>query len=75
MDETLRATLLAMARHDREVLERLAADGSLFAGYHPEMQAVHEANAAGEMAAVSGDFKKLTGRAPESLESFLDRTA
>ena len=26
--------------------ERLAEDGSLFDGYHPEMQAVHEANAA-----------------------------
>jgi NAD(P)H dehydrogenase (quinone) len=34
-----------------------------------------DATAAGEMAAVSGDFKKLTGREPESLESFLDRTA
>jgi len=34
-----------------------------------------EAAAAGEMAAVSGDFRKLTGREPESLESFLDRTA
>lgn len=36
---------------------------------------LQEAAAAGEMAAVSGDFKKLTGREPESLESFLHRTA
>jgi hypothetical protein len=27
------------------------------------------------MAAVSGDFRKLTKREPESLESFLNRTA
>lgn len=35
-----------MAARDLETRERLAADGSLFDGYHPEMQAVHEANAA-----------------------------
>lgn len=34
-----------------------------------------DAAAAGEMAAVSSDFKKITGRDPESLESFLNRTA
>lgn len=36
---------------------------------------LHEAGAAGEMAAVSGDYEKLTGRQPESLESFLTRIA
>jgi NAD(P)H dehydrogenase (quinone) len=36
---------------------------------------LHEAAAAGEMAAASGDYEKLTGRKPESLESFLIRTA
>jgi NAD(P)H dehydrogenase (quinone) len=36
---------------------------------------LHEAAAAGEMAAASGDYEKLTGRKPESLDSFLIRTA
>jgi NAD(P)H dehydrogenase (quinone) len=36
---------------------------------------LHEANAAGEMADVSGDFEKLTGRKSENLENFLNRTA
>jgi len=45
MDRTLSDRLIAMAAHDLETRERLAADGSLFRGYHPEMQAVHEANA------------------------------
>jgi hypothetical protein len=44
-DPELRDRLLAMAAHDLEVRSRLAADGSLFDGYHPEMRAVHEANA------------------------------
>lgn len=46
VDETLRERLLAMARQDLDVRTRLAGDGSLFEGYHPEMQAVHDANAA-----------------------------
>jgi hypothetical protein len=41
----LRAELLAMAAHDLQVRDRLASDGSLFDGYHPEMRAVHERNA------------------------------
>jgi hypothetical protein len=44
-DPELRDQLLAMAAHDLEVRSRLASDGSLFDGYHPEMRAVHEANA------------------------------
>ena len=46
MDKELRDRLVAMATNDSVVRERLAADGSLFEGYHPEMQAVHDANAA-----------------------------
>jgi hypothetical protein len=42
----LRDELLAMAEEDRRVRARLAADGSLFDGYHPAMQAVHDRNAA-----------------------------
>jgi hypothetical protein len=41
----LAAELLAMAAADLATRERLAADGSLFDGYHPEMRAVHERNA------------------------------
>ncbi len=43
---TLAEELLALIARDDEVRARLAADGSLFAGYHPEMEAIHRANAA-----------------------------
>jgi hypothetical protein len=46
MDTTLGDQLLALAQRDLDVRGRLAADGSLYDGYHPEMQAVHEQNAA-----------------------------
>lgn len=46
MDEDLRADLLRWIAEDDETRERLARDGSLFAGYHPEMEAVHRRNAA-----------------------------
>jgi hypothetical protein len=45
MDEALRAELLALLADDDTTRERLARDGSLFAGYHPEMEAVHRRNA------------------------------
>lgn len=45
MAPNLRTTLLALAEHDLAVRTRLAGDGSLFDGYHPEMRAVHEENA------------------------------
>lgn len=45
IDKALRRHLTGMAARDLETRERLAADGSLFEGYHPEMRAVHEANA------------------------------
>ena len=44
-EPTLRDELLAMAAADRRLREALAADGSLFAGYHPEMAALHRRNA------------------------------
>ena len=46
MNEALRNRLLELIREDDIVRARLAADGSLFNGYIPEMKAVHEANAA-----------------------------
>ncbi|MBC8069469.1 MAG: hypothetical protein IAG13_14125, partial [Deltaproteobacteria bacterium] len=46
VDESLRRELLERIEHDDTVRERLARDGSLFDGYHPEMEAVHRTNAA-----------------------------
>ncbi len=46
MPESLRQLLISLSRRDLETRQRLATDGSLFDGYHPEMQAVHEENAA-----------------------------
>lgn len=43
---TWAGALIAAARADLETRARLAADGSLFDGYHPEMEAVHLENAA-----------------------------
>lgn len=37
--------LIAAARHDIETRTRLAQSGALLDGYHPEMEAVHAANA------------------------------
>jgi hypothetical protein len=41
----LRRELVAMAEEDHRIRTELAADGSLFDGYHPRMRAVHQANA------------------------------
>lgn len=46
MAEDWRAQLIEAARRDMETRARLAASGSLSEGYHPEMEAVHDANAA-----------------------------
>lgn len=46
MREDWAAQLIAAARHDIETRTRLAASGALFDGYHPEMEAVHDENAA-----------------------------
>src|SRR5262245_22389017 len=51
MDD-LRARLLAMAEEDRAVRAELAADGSLFTGYHPRMEEVHRRNAAALIAVI-----------------------
>lgn len=46
MNDTLRTELIQMDDHDQTVRAELAAEGSLFDGYHPRMAAVHDANAA-----------------------------
>jgi Family of unknown function (DUF6624) len=46
LNASLRQELLAMAAEDQRVRAELAADGSLFDGYHSTMQAVHDKNAA-----------------------------
>lgn len=46
MSENWGALLVAAARRDLETRTRLAATGELFDGYHPEMEAVHDENAA-----------------------------
>jgi hypothetical protein len=46
MNQALRDELVAMDEHDQAVRAELAADGSLFEGYHPRMAEVHRANAA-----------------------------
>lgn len=46
MNDELRERLLAMAAEDERVRAELAADGSLFQGYHPRMAEVHRRNAA-----------------------------
>ena len=45
VDLALRDELLAMEQEDLRVRAELAADGSLFEGYHPQMEAVHRRNA------------------------------
>ncbi|HET6795588.1 MAG TPA: DUF6624 domain-containing protein [Gemmatimonadales bacterium] len=44
--DSLRAELLSLAQADATLRAELAADGSLFQGYHPRMQALHDANGA-----------------------------
>jgi hypothetical protein len=46
MSEDWTGQLIAAARHDIETRTRLAATGELFDGYHPEMELVHDENAA-----------------------------
>ncbi|MCA8885609.1 MAG: hypothetical protein KDA35_03235 [Hyphomonadaceae bacterium] len=46
MSEPWRALLIEAARRDLQTRARLAASGELFRGYHPEMEAVHNENAA-----------------------------
>lgn len=46
MDKALEKRLIDLDDWDQRVRADLAADGSLFEGYHPQMEAVHGANAA-----------------------------
>ncbi len=46
MDSALRDELLRLDARDQTVRTELAADGSLFKGYHPKMEAVHREHAA-----------------------------
>ena len=46
IDDVLAAELIGLAAEDQRVRSELAADGSLFDGYHPRMEAVHRHNAA-----------------------------
>ena len=45
MNAALRGELLALRERDLSVRAELEADGSLYDGYHPRMEAVHRANA------------------------------
>jgi hypothetical protein len=55
-DETaaaaLRRDLLSLAAEDQRVRAELVAEGTLFDGYHPRMEAVHRSNAAYLAAAI-----------------------
>ena len=44
--DAIRAELLEMARGDLTLREDLTRDGSLFQGYHPRMETLHQRNAA-----------------------------
>lgn len=46
MSENWRPLLVEAARRDLETRARLAGSGALFGGYHAEMEAVHDENAA-----------------------------
>jgi hypothetical protein len=46
VDKALEKQLIDLDDYDQRVRADLAADGSLFEGYHPRMEAVHRANAA-----------------------------
>ena len=45
MIHELRDELLSMEKEDQRVRDELARDGSLFEGYHPQMERVHHRNA------------------------------
>ena len=45
-NELVRRELLDLAAADHRLRERLAADGSLYEGYHPEMETLHRCHAA-----------------------------
>jgi hypothetical protein len=47
VNDKLREELLSLAAEDESVRDQFAGEGSLFDGYHPDMQAVHDRNARG----------------------------
>jgi hypothetical protein len=55
MNQPLRDELLKMEECDQAVRAELAADGSLFEGYHPRMAALHRAHAA-RLRAIIAEF-------------------
>ena len=55
VDEALRKALVAMGKADLALRTRLADQGVLIDGYHPEMRALHEANA-DRLAQVIADY-------------------
>jgi hypothetical protein len=55
MNQALRDELRAMKEGDLRVRARLAEEGSLFEGYHPDMEAVHRRNAE-RLAEIIRDF-------------------
>jgi hypothetical protein len=61
MNQALRVALIAMDEHDQAVRAELAADGSLYDGYHPRMAAVHDANAS-RLKAIIREHGWPTGR-------------
>jgi hypothetical protein len=61
MNEILRSELMQMDERDQAVRAELAAEGSLFDGYHPRMAAVHDANAA-RLRAIIGTYGWPTER-------------
>src|SRR5262249_55303664 len=46
LNEPLRQELLAMREEDSRVRDEIIQGASLYAGYHPRMEAVHQRNAA-----------------------------
>jgi len=56
--------LIAMAELDRKVADELATSGALYEGYHPQMVAIHESNAArlqAIMAEIGWPTERLVG--------------
>lgn len=66
---------IKVAELPKEVLASILTGAKLPSFMVEALVSIHEANEAGEMEKVSGDFEKLAGRKPESLESYLTRTA
>jgi hypothetical protein len=68
--DDLRRELLALVAEDERVRAELAAEGSLFDGYHPRMEEVHRRNAA-RLSAVLDEigWPGLSAVGPEAAEA------